>query len=346
MPSLSPSSQPVLAAEPVTRLEWSRYQDNLPRHLIGLARDLETSLMRTLSEEKGFRGLRPSFAPLLALLAPASPSQGTARSPSKSASRRAASRLEAGRPLGALARELAISKQACSQLASLIEAEGYLERRPNPLDGRSKVLVLTARGTALVAEARRVLRTKEEVYAEVLGRSLYGRWIEALNAVFSVMRISKPAPAKATAAVLPLIVDRLQQQVMEVTMAKGHPGLKRSYAPILLLIGPDGGRVAEMARLQAISRQAISAVSLEIESLGYLRRVPDPLDGRSVVLELTPAGQTLIADSVETVTGIEAALERSLGGPCYAALVRASSALYHALELEASVFHRTDRNEE
>ena len=286
--------------------------------------------------------MRPSFGPLLARLAPPQGARGG----------------RAGRPLGGLARELAISKQACSQLASLVEAAGYLERRPNPLDGRSKVLVLTSQGAALVAAAKRIVRTREDEYADVLGRTLYERWIGALNSVFLSMRLAPGAPgrsldaadsgrttetSRATVAVLPLIVDRLQQQIMEETMAKGHPGLKRSYAQILLLIGPDGGRVAEMARLQAVSRQAMSAVSLEIESLGYLRRAPDPVDGRSHVLEFTRAGRALIADSVETVTGIEAALEGRLGPRSYASLLRASSALYHALGLEASVFHRTDQ---
>ena len=43
-----------------------------------------------------------------------------------------------------------------------------------------------------------------------------------------------------------------------------------SHGQALRWIGPSGGRLAEMARLQNVSRQAMSAASRELESLGYL----------------------------------------------------------------------------
>ena len=46
----------------------SRYRDNVARHLIGIARDLQSRVMRSLSEERGYRGLRPSLGPFLSLI--------------------------------------------------------------------------------------------------------------------------------------------------------------------------------------------------------------------------------------------------------------------------------------
>src|SRR5215470_14544781 len=97
---------------------WSRYRGNAPRHLIAIARDLQSRALRAL-HERGFEGVRPSFTPLLTRL------------------------WQESRPLTALAGELAISAQACSQLVGHVEAAGYLERRPNPEDGRSRVVRLT-----------------------------------------------------------------------------------------------------------------------------------------------------------------------------------------------------------
>ena len=85
--------------------------------------------MRSLSEEHGFFDLRPSLGPFLSLL------------------------WIEGRPLTAIASQLAISKQACSQLANLAEGAGYLERKPDPEDRRSKVAMLTPRGRSLVERA-------------------------------------------------------------------------------------------------------------------------------------------------------------------------------------------------
>jgi hypothetical protein len=83
---------------------WSRYRNNAARHLIGISRDLQARLMRRLCEEHGYRGLRPSLGPILSLI------------------------WIEGRPLTAIASQLAISKQACSQLANVAERAGYLER--------------------------------------------------------------------------------------------------------------------------------------------------------------------------------------------------------------------------
>ena len=72
--------------------------------------------------------------------------------------------------------------------------------------------------------------------------------------------------ANRSGGVLPLIALRVQRDLMDATVARGHAGLKLSHAQVLPLIGPDGGRIHEMARIQRVSRQAISAVSRELEA--------------------------------------------------------------------------------
>ena len=45
-----------------------------------------------------------------------------------------------------LARRLGVTKQAAQQLTAEIEAHGYVERVPDPSDGRARIIRLTARG--------------------------------------------------------------------------------------------------------------------------------------------------------------------------------------------------------
>jgi DNA-binding MarR family transcriptional regulator len=56
-------------------------------------------------------------------------------------------------PEGIQIRDLAIRagvrKQTMAQSVDQLERAGYLERRPNPRDGRSRLIVLTERGTAV-----------------------------------------------------------------------------------------------------------------------------------------------------------------------------------------------------
>jgi DNA-binding MarR family transcriptional regulator len=54
-----------------------------------------------------------------------------------------------GIPIRDLAIRAGVRKQTMAQSVRRLEQAGYLERRPNPDDGRSQLLVLTERGSAV-----------------------------------------------------------------------------------------------------------------------------------------------------------------------------------------------------
>jgi len=146
------------------------------------------------------------------------------------------------------------------------------------------------------------------------------------------------AMASRSVGVLPLIAERIQCDLMQTTTARGHAGLKMSHGQVLPLIGPEGERMVEIARIQRVSRQAIRATTQDLEDLGYLRREPDPRDRRGVVLRLRRRGQRLIEDSVSAVDDLESAFREVLGERRLAHLQRVARDLYDALRLEAEIF--------
>jgi DNA-binding MarR family transcriptional regulator len=146
------------------------------------------------------------------------------------------------------------------------------------------------------------------------------------------------ASARQSIGVLPLIAVRIQRELMEATLARGHIGLKMSHGQVLPLIGPEGGRIHEIARIQQVSRQAVSATSQDLEALGYLRREPDPRDRRGVLLRLTRRGTRLIDDSVAALDGLERSFRDVLGSRRLAHLEQTASDLFYALQLEEEVF--------
>jgi len=298
----------------------SRYRDNAARHLIAISRDLQTRVMRYLTEARGYGGLRPSFGPFFSLL------------------------WTEGRPLTAIAGQLAISKQACSQLANLAEEAGYLERKPDPQDRRAKLVMLTPRGRKLSAQGVQIILESESEYAELVGQTSYRRFTASLAALYRGLGIqSQVDPELTTRAsrsigVLPLISVHIQRNLMEATLARGHTGLKMSHGQVLPLIGPEGGRIHEIARVQRVSRQAISATSQELEALGYLCREPDPRDRRGVVLRLTGRGKRLIGDSVDALNGLDRSFRDVLGEKRLAHLQRVAHDLFDALHLEEEIF--------
>jgi DNA-binding MarR family transcriptional regulator len=68
-----------------------------------------------------------------------------------------------------LAAQLQISKQALNYLLGELERLGYLERRPDPDDRRSKRIALTPRGLAIVPVIRSAVGEIEAEWAKQLG---------------------------------------------------------------------------------------------------------------------------------------------------------------------------------
>jgi len=312
MPRSLPAQPTARAAAPAD--VWARYRDNLARHLIGIARDLQIRLMNHLVADRGHRDLRPSFGLPISLIA------------------------RAPRPLSELARTLAISPQAASQLVMLAERAGYLERRESPGDRRARVAALTSAGERLVRDAVAYLRELEAEQAERVDLDDHRRFVAALAILCEANGGSaKPGGGEKSIGVLPIVAAKIEQQLMHATGERGHAGLKLSHSPILTLIGPSGVRLHQLAELHRVSRQAISATAQDLETLGYLCREPDPRDRRGVIVRLTPRGTRLIEDSVAALDALDRRFEQQLAPGEFAILTRVARKLYAALEFETDI---------
>ena len=75
----------------------------------------------------------------------------------------------AGTPIGVLAQRVGVSKQAMSQLVDDLVVKGYVERREDPQDRRSRIVTLTDKGLALFRAARRQIIELARDYARQLG---------------------------------------------------------------------------------------------------------------------------------------------------------------------------------
>jgi DNA-binding MarR family transcriptional regulator len=79
-----------------------------------------------------------------------------------------------------LAVQLRISKQALNYLLGELERGGYLERRADPDDLRSKRIVLTSRGTSAILVIREAVAEIEAVWSEQLGKKRFEQLRELL----------------------------------------------------------------------------------------------------------------------------------------------------------------------
>jgi DNA-binding MarR family transcriptional regulator len=83
----------------------------------------------------------------------------------------------------ALAERLGVSKQGAGQLVVDLVRRGYVASRPDPSDGRARLLELTSRGRQALAAARTFHRRYEERLARRHGRA----HVDALRAMLTAM---------------------------------------------------------------------------------------------------------------------------------------------------------------
>lgn len=76
---------------------------------------------------------------------------------------------DAGSRVADMARAAGVTKQTMAEFVSLLERQGYVERRPDPSDQRAKLVVLTDRGREVVATGARALAEARARVAAAIG---------------------------------------------------------------------------------------------------------------------------------------------------------------------------------
>jgi len=83
----------------------------------------------------------------------------------------------------ALIERAATSKQAVQQLLDGLEAEGVLERLPDPRDGRGKLVRYTRKGLDALRDGDRIKLEIERGYIDRIGQQRFGALMDALRAL-------------------------------------------------------------------------------------------------------------------------------------------------------------------
>lgn len=137
-------------------------QNHRPPPLVALCdralRTIDGELQRRL-EERGFGRQNPTFSRAFGAIPPE------------------------GIRLTDLAERMLITKQAAGEIVDQMEASGYVERRPDPSDGRAKLIGFTDAGWAQVAAALDIFDEIESRLAERFGAERMATVREVLTAM-------------------------------------------------------------------------------------------------------------------------------------------------------------------
>jgi DNA-binding MarR family transcriptional regulator len=88
---------------------------------------------------------------------------------------------ETGTRLTELARRASMTKQSMSELVDQVERTGLIERRPDPTDGRAKLVCFTDEGLAWLEAFRTALTVADREMRDQIGSEMVDLMVELLN---------------------------------------------------------------------------------------------------------------------------------------------------------------------
>jgi DNA-binding MarR family transcriptional regulator len=94
-----------------------------------------------------------------------------------------------------------------------------------------------------------------------------------------------------------LVSDRLAE--------RGFADFRTAHGTIGQHISDRGSRVTELAQLAQLSKPTVVYLVNDLERLGYVKRIPDPTDGRATLIRLTDRGIQAQQAAREIVAQIE-----------------------------------------
>ncbi len=117
---------------------------------------------------------------------------------------------------------------------------------------------------------------------------------------------------------------------------RGFPDAKPAHTAVLANIDRRSGtRLTELAHRARMTKQGMMLIVDDLESRGYVRRVPDPDDARAKVVRLTARGRRYVAEARRAIAALESRARRDLGDRRYEALRAGVEQLIGTREEEA-----------
>ena len=95
----------------------------------------------------------------------------------------------------------------------------------------------------------------------------------------------------------------MEDRIFRAIQQAGFDDWTLAQVRVFQRISPDGSRLTDLADQAQVSKQSAGVLVDQLERLGYVRRVPDPTDGRARLIVIEERGRR--AAEVATATSAE-----------------------------------------
>lgn len=135
------------------------------------------------------------------------------------------------------------------------------------------------------------------------------------------MDSTSPVPHIGVGPLMRFAILELRSNIYARVAEMGFDDIRSTHVTLFRWPGPDGRRPTQVAEDAHISKQRVRDLLRDLESLGYLKLVPDPADGRARLIRLTERGRRLHQATLEVQTAVEQEWSERVGTDRFAALM-------------------------
>lgn len=132
---------------------------------------------------------------------------------------------------------------------------------------------------------------------------------------------SRPSGQPGLGMLAFLAYRQVEMRSMAAVEAAGHT-ITQSQARLFERVNPEGSRLTELAESAQLTKQSAAYLVDELITAGYLRRSPDPEDGRAKLITITDRGYEVIAVARRSEAEVEEEWSNHLGGESFDTLRR------------------------
>lgn len=133
-------------------------------------------------------------------------------------------------------------------------------------------------------------------------------------------------------ALLAIPSQALARRVADAVVARGFTDYRATYAPVFQWCRPEGSRLTELAERAGVTKQSMGEIIDALEQRGYVERVPDPTDGRAILIRRTERGWEINRLAREVVDQVQQEWVQVLGPERFTALLEGLRQLGRALD--------------
>ena len=112
---------------------------------------------------------------------------------------------------------------------------------------------------------------------------------------------------------LGLAARSLTTQLAERLSEAGFGDQRLAHNAVFANVPPEGIRLTDLAERAGMTKQAMAELVDDLERLGYLRRRPDPSDGRARLIEFNERGWAAVRAALAAFEDMDAEIESRIG---------------------------------